>query len=234
MKFLAIGDIHGRTVWKEADTNAYDRVIFLGDYVDSPIFDDDIIYNNLNDLIKVKQQQPDKITLLIGNHDAHYLHYPHYRCSGFREWAQPGLSALFDKHRTLFQIAYQHGSHILTHAGITNKWLARLLAKIGHVGDTFTPNHNLAELINYIHQQSVATQSVLFDVGPKRGGHHPFGGPVWADRSETSVDYLTGYHQIVGHTPTDTFRTVGNELGSITYVDILQTKTAFYEFVIPD
>ena len=198
MKFLAIGDIHGRTVWKEADINAYDRVIFLGDYVDSPIFDDDGIYNNLNDLINVKQQQPDKITLLIGNHDAHYLHYPHYRCSGFRAWAQPGLSAL------------------------------------GHVGDTFTPGYNLAELINYIHQQSVATQSVLFDVGPKRGGHHPFGGPVWADRSETSVDYLTGYHQIVGHTPADTFRTIGNELGSITYVDILQTRTAFYEFVIPD
>lgn len=234
MKFLAIGDIHGRTSWKEADIHAYDRVIFLGDYVDSPIFDDNVIYNNLNDLVTIKQQQPDKITLLIGNHDAHYLHYPHYRCSGFREWGQPRLSALFNKHRTLFQIAYQHRSHILTHAGITNKWLARLLAKIGHVGDTFIPGHNLAELLNYIHQQSVATQSVLFDVGPKRGGHHPFGGPVWADRSETIVDYLTDYHQIVGHTPTDEFRTIGNELGSITYVDILQTRTAFYEFVITD
>ncbi|MVM28825.1 metallophosphoesterase [Spirosoma sp. HMF4905] len=234
MKFLAISDLHGRTVWKEANFTQYDQVIFLGDYTDSYIVDDETIYTNLNEIIHLKLRQPDKLVLLVGNHDAQYMHFPNYRCSGFRAWAQSDLTDLFVKYHSLFQMAHQRGPYLFTHAGVTTKWLARLLKKTGNETLAITPDYNLAGLLNKIHEQPDHIRNLLFEVSSRRGGHDPFGGPIWADRSETKVDYLPGFHQIVGHTPIDDFMTMGDERGSITYTDVLQTKTAFYEITIPD
>ncbi|GAB4040922.1 metallophosphoesterase [Spirosoma gilvum] len=234
MTILTISDIHGRTVWKEINTATYDRIVFLGDYTDSYVFDDETIYNNLLDIIQLKQSQPDKIVLLIGNHDAQYMHFPHYRCSGFRGLAQPALSEVFDEYGMLFQIAYQQRTYLFTHAGVTNRWLARLLANTDNHTLTVTPDYDLAELLNDVHQRSMSYRNLLFEVGPRRGGHDPSGGPIWADRYETKLDYLTGFHQVVGHTPINEFTTFGDAYGSITYTDVLQTKTAFYEITIPD
>lgn len=234
MKILTISDLHGKAVWKDVNTTVYDRVIFLGDYTDGYVFDDETIYANLSAIIQQKQQQPNKFILLIGNHDAQYIHFPRYRCSGFRERAQPELSALFMKYDKLFQIAYQQNDFLFTHAGITGKWLTHFFEKTGQPLAPPTPEINLAGLLNEIHWQSDNVQEVLFDAGPARGGQHAFGGPVWADRSETKTDYLPGFHQIVGHTPVSDFVTTGNKTGSITYTDVLQTKTAFYEVIIPD
>ncbi|GAB2560728.1 metallophosphoesterase family protein [Spirosoma aerophilum] len=234
MKILAISDLHGRSVWQEANLDAYDQVVFLGDYTDSYVFDDDTIYSNLNTVIQRKMEAPDKFVLLIGNHDAQYLHYPLYRCSGFRQWSQLELSSLLIKHKDLFQIAHQQKNFLFTHAGVTNKWLAHFLAKTHN--DTFTgmAEYDLAGLLNEAHGQSAKYRNLLFEIGPKRGGYDAFGGPVWADRSETRVDYLTGFHQVVGHTPVADFNKSGNEVSSITYTDVLQTKMAFYEVIIPD
>lgn len=234
MKILAISDLHGRTVWKQANVDVYDRVIFLGDYTDSYVEDDLTIFNNLSEIIQLKRREPDKFVLLIGNHDAQYLHFPHYRCSGFRAGAQSPLSSLFAKHESLFQVAYQQGAYLFTHAGVTNRWLARLLAKTENETLSITPNYDLAGLLNDVHHQSMQFRNLLFEVGPKRGGYDPFSGPVWADRSETKIDYLIGFHQIVGHTPVDDFMTFRGESGSITYTDVLQAKTQFYEIIIPD
>ncbi|QIP13214.1 metallophosphoesterase [Spirosoma aureum] len=234
MTILTISDLHGRSVWREADLNTYDQVIFLGDYTDSYIFDDETIYNNLSAIIELKHREPNRFVLLIGNHDAQYLHYPQYRCSGFRSWAQPELSVLFDKHRDLFQVAYQHGSYLFSHAGVTNQWLARLLAKTRQEETTISPDKNLADLINNSHKQPLPIQSVLFEVSARRGGYDAFSGPVWADQSESSLDYLLNFHQVVGHTPVDKFTTIGTKSSSITYTDVLQTRTAFYEIIIPD
>lgn len=234
MKILVISDLHGKDVWKQANTSDYDRIVFLGDYTDGYIFDDETIYTNLNTIIRQKQEHPDKFILLIGNHDAQYLHFPRYRCSGFREQAQPELSALFMKYDKLFQIAYQQGDFLFTHAGVTTKWLAHFLAQTGRHINLPTSEVNLAGLLNEIHQQSDGIRDILFDAGPVRGGRQALGGPVWADRSETKVDYLTGFHQIVGHTPVSDFGTMGNKESSITYTDVLQTRTAFYEVIISD
>ncbi|MCX6215002.1 metallophosphoesterase [Spirosoma sp.] len=234
MKLLVISDLHGRTVWKEANLDQYDRVIFLGDYTDSHTFDDKTIFNNLLDIIWLKRQNPVKFILLIGNHDAQYLHFPHYRCSGFREKAQPELSFLFTTHINLFQLAHQEGNYLFTHAGVTKKWLAHFLVKTGKRLIERTSIANLAGLLNKVHNEEMCFRNLLFEVGPKRGGFNAYGGPIWADRSETSVDFLMGFQQVVGHTPVFDFSTIYGESGSITYTDVLQTKTAFYEVIIRD
>lgn len=234
MRLLSISDLHGRDVWKTVDVNAYDRIVFLGDYTDSYDLDDNTIYVNLSEILALKQRMPDKITLLIGNHDAQYMYYPKYACSGFRPQAQEKLTELFVTHRACFQIAYQQGTYLFSHAGITTRWLATLLTQTGQARSDFRPSYNLADMLNQAHQQSDQLRDLLFAVGPVRGGYDPYGGPVWADRSESRVDYLTGFHQVVGHTPTKSFLTVGNKTSSITYTDVLRTKIAFYEVIIPD
>lgn len=236
MNLISISDLHGRNVWQQLDPAAYDRIVFLGDYVDSYVESDETIYNNLKALIAFKRKYPRKVVLLLGNHDAHYLHFPHYRCSGFRDAAQPALSTLFTRYAGLFQIAHQEGRYLFTHAGVTSAWLARLLTQTNREldGADLTPKFDLAGLLNAVHQQPLRVRNVLFEVGPLRGGRDLYSGPVWADRSETRTNYLPHFHQIVGHTPTPDFLTVGNLGGSITYTDVLQTKTAFYELYIRD
>jgi 3',5'-cyclic AMP phosphodiesterase CpdA len=235
MKIITISDIHGRGDWVHIDMAKYDRVIFLGDYVDSHTLSDGVILNNFQQIIKVKQQNADKVVLLIGNHDAQYMHYPNYSCSGFRRSMQVALTELFTGNRSLFRVAYQQGNYLFTHAGVTNNWLNACKLRIDSSAILSVLNNasTLADGLNLVYDD-FHYQPILFDVAPARGGYDPFSGPVWADRSETRTDYVKGYHQIVGHTPTLEFITVGDETSSITYTDILGHKRAFYEVAIPD
>ena len=231
MKILFISDLHGKTVWRDAPLSRFDEIVFLGDYVDSPTVDNDTIYENLYAIIQLKQRKPDTIRLLLGNHDVQYLYYPDYSCSGFNAAAQPQLTRLFRRHDSLFNIAHQRGSYLFTHAGVTTSWFSRLAAQTSHL-DSLLPRQGIAQRLNLVHMQP-QRRSILFDVGPARGGCAPGGGPVWADQQETSSDYLPGFHQVVAHTPVSSFTTLGDESGSITYTDVLRTQTEFYELTIP-
>lgn len=70
MKTLSCGDTHGLGV---ADImseiiDQHDKIIFIGDYVDSFNIDDMSISANLFDIISLKEKYPEKIILLWGNH----------------------------------------------------------------------------------------------------------------------------------------------------------------------
>lgn len=232
MDILSISDIHGRYMWRDAPLDDVDHVVFLGDYVDSLLYDDDEVISNLEAIIRYKKKNSRRVTLLLGNHDIQYQYYPLYACSGFNPTIQPVLSQLFSDNQSLFQIAYQQGSVLYTHAGVSATWLARLLSHTGQSERLIGPTDDLAGFLNDVYLNSV-TRGYLFEVGLKRGGSAPAGGPVWADRTETSADLLTGFHQVVGHTPTPGFQTIGNETASITYTDVLGTKTDFFRLTIP-
>ena len=76
-KLLVFGDIHGRLFWKEPANkliDEIDKIIFLGDYLDSypdewddnHTRQDDI--NNFLEIIDFKTKYNDKVILLLGNH----------------------------------------------------------------------------------------------------------------------------------------------------------------------
>ncbi|MFC5411016.1 metallophosphoesterase [Larkinella bovis] len=229
MKIVTIPDLHGRDSWLQVNIDRFDKVIFLGDYTDSYDLSDEVILENLQQIIRFKQQYLDKVVLLIGNHDAQYLHFPHHRCSGFRPSMQPVLTELFTQNQSLFQIAHQENSHLFTHAGVSNRWLAHLpKADLrSKLELNLQELDQLAALMNRMHEDR-KMRTTLFDVSYLRGGFDEAGGPVWADKRETSTDYVPGLHQVVGHTPVPDFQTIGNETGSITYTDVLQTREAFF------
>ena len=89
---IVIPDVHGRLFWKEAIAAAKEdeKIIFLGDYLDpySYEFEEDPlmaqfaetyetrsnhVLNNFKEIIEFKRQNPDRVVLLLGNHDFHYL-----------------------------------------------------------------------------------------------------------------------------------------------------------------
>src|SRR5690554_4185117 len=122
IKILAIGDLHGRSCWQAIQFDQYDKIVFLGDYVDSEYYGDQEILSNFRAVIDLKIAFPEKVVLILGNHDIQYLYYPKYSCSGFRPAMQPILTAIYNQHQHLFQIAYQVDNYLFSHAGLSLPW----------------------------------------------------------------------------------------------------------------
>ncbi len=227
MKIIAIGDIHGRNAWKKIDIGAFDKVVFIGDYVDSRTISEQDIINNLKEIIALKKAMPDKIVLLLGNHDVHYLFYPDFPQNGFMKNSQEALTELFVANKDLFQVAYQVKNYLFTHAGVSKTWYGENIKYFG------SNPISLADILNDMYLDEKARE-VLFQASHLRGGKDPSGGIIWADKSETDDDYLFGYHQIVGHTKVsdiERYEWKGLET-SITYIDVLSASETFYEIEI--
>jgi predicted MPP superfamily phosphohydrolase len=228
MRHIVIGDIHGRDNWQEINVKNYDKVVFIGDYVDSHTLSDFAILENFKKIISLKKRHPDKVVLLLGNHDVHYLHYPAHQCSGFRESMQKGLTYLFNKDRDLFQMAYQHDKYIFTHAGITNAWYDEFL-RLPVLEDLKDEANTIAYLINKV--ETTTQRYLLYATSIYRGGYSN-GSFLWADYKETSIDMLNNYHQIVGHTQVQDIHTISYTKKSVTYIDVLHCQTKFCELDI--
>lgn len=228
MQVLTIPDLHGRTAWKDAledpQHNSADKIVFLGDFVDSHHLSDEWIYSNFVEIIGFKESNPDKVILLVGNHDIQYLFYPNYRCSGFRPSMQRELSKLFQDKISCFQVAFQVRNNLWTHAGVSNAWL-NIHRQL--VTDYGLRNNNYSDTFNKI--LFSPHRDILHEVSVIRGGMYPYGGITWADLQETMPDPLTGMHQFVGHTPVHKpFKQELPESGSsITYLDCLQSVKKF-------
>lgn len=233
LKTISVGDLHGHNIWKAIDPDKYDKIIFVADYCDSFEFSNVEILHNLKEVIQFKKRYPDKVVLLIGNHDGSYFYFPDCTCQGFRADARPSIEILFKENRNLFQVAYQYRNYLWTHAGVSNKWLSefRPLAEERKIWDDKIP---LADILNMANDTSLRKK--LFQKSGARmeyGDTGLVGGIVWADRSETRGDYLDGYHQIVGHTPIDKNTTIEHNGSSITYIDSLgKPEGGFYELEI--
>ena len=226
MRLLTIPDLHGKTAWQRVNAADYDKIIFLGDYVDDHgEHTDDQLFNNLLAILAFRQAHPDKVVLLLGNHDVHYLHYPHYRASRFRESMQERLQELFTRERAAFRVAYGVGDYLFTHAGVAAfwwEWVQERALSLSH-----TEHLPLADRLNAL--MDSPDRRYLYGAGFARQGPYPCGGVVWADFSETHADPLPHYHQVVGHSPQFRIRTFGDAKTSITYTDVLTNRVQFWE-----
>ena len=121
MKYNIIGDIHGRTIWKELVREDCIN-IFVGDYF-SPY--DNISFEDLKkcflEIIEYKKTHPETI-LLIGNHDEDHWHI-HERYSRFDGYHFQEIQKLFEDNKEYFQLAYSIENKLLvTHAGVSVVW----------------------------------------------------------------------------------------------------------------
>ena len=124
LRIICFGDIHGRDVWKEVidkEIDNTDLFIFLGDYFTSregiSIEEQN---QNFIDLVDFKNQHPDKVCLLRGNHDMEACKYYWAECSpSYRsDWVYNNKEMFLKNTQWLLQI----DNVVFSHAGITQRW----------------------------------------------------------------------------------------------------------------
>jgi predicted phosphodiesterase len=195
MNILVISDVHGRADWKTivAQEENAERIVFLGDYFDSFNIDNNLQTTNFKEIIAFKEDYNEKVILLTGNHDVHYLPYfitMNERYSGFQAKYGYLISDLIQSNLHHLKMAYQHDSFLFTHAGVTNTWLNN---------NEFDNQQNAATFINELFQHKPTAFRFR--------GEDPYGNsiessPVWVRPESLLKD---AYHkdelkQVVGHT----------------------------------
>jgi hypothetical protein len=193
VKTVSIGDTHGAAAADAvlAIIETHDKFIFAGDYVDSFEFDNSTVIKNLLDIIDLKIKYPDKIILLWGNHDVHYLLGDHYS-SGHRPEMHKDLNRIFLSHERLFRMSFQINDFLWTHAGINSLWFQKRF----RFRSSDDKQSTISDLLN---QAFISRYPPLFDVGYHRGGRYETGGPFWCDKNELRSRSIKGFNQITGH-----------------------------------
>ena len=209
---LIIPDVHGRTFWREPVQQALNDatcsdIIFLGDYVD-PYPREQITpadaFEVLCEIIDLKKRHPERIHLLLGNHDMGYFADDICECRRDCErYAQ--IQGLFFDNLPLFDLAWEttlNGRrYLLSHAGVMRGWLSQ-----HHELFAETDNISASTLNDLLHgdRQGVPYAMLikaLGDVSWIRGGDSDSGSVIWADEYELTVEnILPGIVQIYGHT----------------------------------
>lgn len=202
---IIIPDIHGRKFWKDAVTkyeNTDTLIIFLGDYID-PYYDEKIPYHdafeNFEEIIKFKRDNPDRVVLLIGNHDLHYISkYADCRGSRYDSLHASEINELFLRNIDLFKIMHvlttDSKTFVFSHAGIMRNWLDKYAENIG--ADKSDDIYNLYSrklsdiAVNLKINERFADISTRDDVitalsaiSYRRGGYNEYGSMVWEDLS---------------------------------------------------
>lgn len=204
MKQVILGDTHGRTLWKkilEAEKDA-DRIIFIGDYLDSfdvPGIDQ---LRNLEDILAYKKASSKEIILLIGNHDHHYFPEVGYTgTSGYQNKMATTFGAVLQKNRDLFKMAFmdEHGN-MYTHAGISSVWLENMKKRL--LDDLQIPAVSANEIIVAINGMWETHPKVFcYDHNDWGGyGDHVCQSPIWIRPQSLSRCKLAGNTMVVGHT----------------------------------
>ncbi|NDC77311.1 MAG: hypothetical protein EBZ67_05505 [Chitinophagia bacterium] len=122
MKIVAIGDIHGRDLWKpivEAEPDA-DHYVFIGDYFDRSERSPTEQVRNFEDILEWKQGRTRAdVSLLLGNHDYYYL--PEIGMTGLGGYSEEEaalISEALGRHLDELHICRRIGPCLFSHAGI--------------------------------------------------------------------------------------------------------------------
>lgn len=211
---IAIGDIHGRTCWKEIVQQHPDCMyVFLGDYLDPYTnIAPQALMDNLRDIIRLKEAQPENTVLLLGNHDLHYITDKILRSTRWDMQIAKEAMLLFSVHIQLFQFAYQQGNHIFTHAGIAHDWFVN-----DFKGDF---GKNIADQLNHPKPEQ---EVYLYGCGICRGGDMRYGGIFWADTADL-IKPLQVFTQVVGHNQVQDISEHIFDNGKIIFCDCLKNQ----------
>jgi predicted MPP superfamily phosphohydrolase len=171
MKTVVIGDIHGRSLWKDIiGKEAPDSVIFVGDYVDSFEISGAFQLYNLLEIVAYRAAHPE-VTLLIGNHDMHYFRgYGRSSMEGFQMNMMPIFSQTFEDNKHLFKAAHRMGEFLFTQAGLSVSFMNR------YFGDSWSLD-TAADDINDLWKYK--PEAFKLDREKNPSGSYPDASPVW-------------------------------------------------------
>lgn len=215
--YIVIGDLHGRlsvyeTIYNYCKENNYD-LICVGDYTDSLEVGTKKQHKLLRRLFSDTDQMvehPVNVTLLMGNHDLHYLNMK-FKCSGYRlnKYLQfhSWYTKLFFNGQLLPYFVIPNTNILITHAGFTHNLIKK-----------YIPNPDVVEfhdVVDFLQVECKNFQSdvlygytsiddyPIYRIGKSSGGNYPYGGIFWCRPTDEEFVYMPNIRQIMGHTSTD-------------------------------
>lgn len=214
LKVLIIPDVHGREFWKEPVKRVLEktdaRIVFLGDFLDpypeeykkGENYKENAIVN-FNEIINLKKEYKDRITLLLGNHDLGYR-FNLDICNCRTDYKNlERIKNIFLENKDLFQLAdeeYVGEKHyIFSHAGI-HKGYVKLVFE--NEFDKIT-EENVVDYFNnaYFTEDPKVINSLGMYDGFRGWGGYDYGSIVWADIHSWLIRDFDGYaYNVVGHT----------------------------------
>lgn len=206
---LIIPDVHGRTFWRKAVENFPDLpTVFLGDYLDPYTHYDGILPSEalveFKEILKLKRQNKKRVTLLLGNHDVHYLGAK--LNSSRKDWMnQEKLENLFVKNLSLFKlikiVRVQDKHYLFSHAGIIPEWIEWHFED-AELNDAESLSKLLNNKLNDVDTFRQFVSSALMDRSASRWGYARYPSVVWADVEDHQYQQrrLPNVYQIFGHT----------------------------------
>jgi predicted phosphodiesterase len=222
IKYIVVPDVHGRDFYESIMNtfieNSDAHMIFLGDYVD-PYPREKITPNKalkkFKAIIKFKKQHPDRVTLLIGNHDFHYIDGSR-RGVRMDYYNKDELCRLFIKNMDLFEyvkcVRIGNKNFVFSHAGFNLAWFDAHYEMLG-VCDVDHYDRSLIEkkfnyrFISKIDFKELAKERLNMntygEVGSSRGGWCSHPSFIWSDLTDILVSNdkrLANCIQIFGHT----------------------------------
>jgi predicted phosphodiesterase len=221
MKICVIGDIHGRKIWKKiVEKYPTDKIVFIGDYMDShggTTGQEQL--DNFNEIIEFKKSNKDRVTLLFGNHDFHYLDACDGQYSGYQAAYKTDFKEVLNKaiDEGLMQMVYVHDKYMFSHAGVTKTWC-------------------LEKTIDM--EKVVESINDLFKFQPRAfnfSGFNCYGDdvtqpPIWVRPASLYKDRLEEYVHIVGHTTVTHIAPEGAEKTGMILIDALGTSEEYLVF----
>ena len=203
MKYILIGDIHGRTNWKqivEKEKDA-DKFIFFGDYFDPYDWSlslNDII-NNFRDILDFKINYPNKVILLIGNHDLRAFDQNANQCR-YIDGTYENIAPTFFNGilNGVFQLCYFISDTIVcSHAGFSKTWLD----DTGLSFDEFSLNKDFKEQVK--NKTVISNYDFIYRKGDfwvDGSGDNIWQGPLWIRPESLMRNKPNDIIQCVGHT----------------------------------
>lgn len=215
IKILIIPDVHGRAFWidpvREVLANTDAHIIFLGDYLDPYDYEWEdgvdprrVSIQRFEQILDLKRQNPERITLLIGNHDCGYCLGDDICSSRMDHRNRKEIEGIFGDNASLFQLAYDcdiAGKHfVFSHAGILKGWADLCWGE----EEVSKKDFNVVDALNAAWvSANYGILNALGDYDNYRGwGGYQYGSPVWSDiRSWIRVtpEETFGFN-IAGHT----------------------------------
>jgi predicted phosphodiesterase len=192
-KIVVIGDIHGCNKWKQVMQAHGDATefVFIGDYFDSFTRNHAECISNFKEIIKWKEGSKIKVTMLIGNHDFHYMSDCGGRYGGWSAWHAAEIGELLRENKHHLQVAYSSGRYLFSHAGISKEWYESVFPDNSRSGD-------IADQVNELWSYDKRSfNHTGMDVYGDDSGE----GPMWIrPKSLISSPLHDSWIQIVGHT----------------------------------
>lgn len=240
---LVLGDIHGRSIWKQIiEKENPDRVIFIGDYFDSFDLSAAEQIHNFKEIIEYKEksftnsgkenQHKTDIIMLIGNHDYHYMSGINEHYSGYQHMASPAIQQVIEENKHHLQMVYQMDKYLFSHAGVSSEFMNNVF------GLEDWQTENIATLLNEQFKYKPLTFAFGAAVLNPRLSYLELHGdnieqsPIWIrPRSLMSANHKTlrtQVVQVVGHTQVNKIDVDGKADGNrYWFIDCLGTSSQY-------